>query len=75
MITREARNALSEMAAQLEALPRPLTFAAELKAFLQVTAAGEIIKQLHTSDLADPVIDRLLVAIANIETFASGGKA
>lgn len=74
MITPEARAVLAEMATDLEEMPLPLTFAGELTAFLKITAAGQILRQLNSSDLADPVIDRLLVAIQLIGAI-SGGEA
>lgn len=72
----EARAVLEQMAEALEGIsfrPKPLSDHDIFAAWVNIVAATTVLRQLDSSDKSDAVVDRLIVAIEQIDTI--GGIA
>lgn len=72
----EAKAILEEMAVALEGIsfrPKPLSDHDIFTAWVNIVAATTVLRQLNSSDKSDAVVDRLIVAIEQIDTI--GGIA
>lgn len=76
-MTREARAVLEHMAVSLErviAKGQPVSVGDETLACVTLLAASQILAQLDSSAMADEVVERLRVAIDDLEQIAPEGQ-
>lgn len=70
-MTNEARAVLEQMAEALEGIsfrPKPLTNHDVFAAWVNVVAATTVLRQLDTSDTTDATVERLRLAVEQIDT-------